>query len=212
LGSTRTKKVDVRLVAATNRDLESMIANREFRTDLYYRLNVFPIRIPPLRKRREDIPVLARYFAQKFAQQMEKRIETIPSAAMKALMDWDWPGNVRELANIIERAVILTRGGALEVPLQELRRGYVDQSTATTAHRDRDSIARIVKETLDALDETKGAVDEFANKQREQIVNALTDTKGRVGGQQGAAARLGLNRTTLLSRMKKFSISAKQFC
>ena len=212
LGSTRTKKVDVRLVAATNRDLESMIANREFRTDLYYRLNVFPIRIPPLRKRREDIPVLARYFAQKFAQQMEKRIETIPSAAMKALMDWDWPGNVRELANIIERAVILTRGGALEVPLQELRRGYVDQSTATTAHRDRDSIARIVKETLDALDETKGAVDEFANKQREQIVSALTDTKGRVGGQHGAAARLGLNRTTLLSRMKKFSISAKQFC
>jgi len=212
LGSTRTKKVDVRLVAATNRDLESMIANREFRTDLYYRLNVFPIRIPPLRKRREDIPVLARYFAQKFAQQMEKRIETIPSAALKALMDWDWPGNVRELANIIERAVILTRGGALEVPLQELRRGYVEQSTATTAHRDRDSIARIVKETLDALDETKGAVDEFANKQREQIVNALTDTKGRVGGQQGAAARLGLNRTTLLSRMKKFSISAKQFC
>ena len=212
LGSTRTKKVDVRLVAATNRDLESMIANREFRTDLYYRLNVFPIRIPPLRKRREDIPVLARYFAQKFAQQMEKRIETIPSAAMKALMDWDWPGNVRELANLIERAVILTRGGALEVPLQELRRGYVDQSTATGAPRDRDSIARIVKETLDALDETKGPVDEFANKQREQIVSALTDTKGRVGGQHGAAARLGLNRTTLLSRMKKFSISAKQFC
>ena len=212
LGSTRTRKVDVRLVAATNRNLDKMIADREFRSDLYYRLNVFPIRIPPLRERREDIPMLARYFAQKFAQQMEKRIETIPSAAMKALMDWDWPGNVRELANLIERAVILTRGGALEVPLQELRRGYVDQSTATGAPRDRDSIARIVKETLDALDETKGAVDEFANKQREQIVNALTDTKGRVGGQQGAAARLGLNRTTLLSRMKKFSISAKQFC
>jgi len=212
LGSTRTRKVDVRLVAATNRNLDKMIADREFRSDLYYRLNVFPIRIPPLRERREDIPMLARYFAQKFAQQMEKRIETIPSAAMKALMDWDWPGNVRELANLIERAVILTRGGALEVPLQELRRGYVDQSTATGAPRDRDSIARIVKETLDALDETKGPVDEFANKQREQIVSALTDTKGRVGGQHGAAARLGLNRTTLLSRMKKFSISAKQFC
>ena len=212
LGSTRTKRVNIRLVAATNRNLEKMIVDREFRNDLYYRLNVFPIRIPPLRERREDIPVLARYFAQKFAQQMEKRIETIPSAAMKALMDWDWPGNVRELANIIERAVILTRGGSLEVPLQELRRGYVDQSTATAAPGDRDSIARIVKETLDALDETKVAVDEFANKQREQIVNALTDSKGRVGGQHGAAARLGLNRTTLLSRMKKFSISAKQFC
>jgi len=122
LGSTRTKKVDVRLVAATNRNLDKMIADREFRSDLYYRLNVFPIRIPPLRERREDIPVLARYFAQKFAQQMEKRIETIPSVAMKALMEWDWPGNVRELGNFIERAVILTRGGSLDAPLAELQR------------------------------------------------------------------------------------------
>jgi formate hydrogenlyase transcriptional activator len=117
LGSTRTKRVDIRLIAATNRDLERMIANREFRSDLYYRLNVFPIRLPPLRERREDIPLLARYFAQKFAHQMEKRIETIPSAAMKALTEWEWPGNVRELANFIERAVILTRGESLEVPL-----------------------------------------------------------------------------------------------
>ena len=106
LGSTRTQRVDVRLVAATNRDLESMIAAREFRSDLYYRLNVFPIRIPPLRERREDIPLLARYFAQKFAQQMEKRIETIPTATMHLLTKSDWPGNVRELANFIERAVI----------------------------------------------------------------------------------------------------------
>src|SRR4029453_7018025 len=100
LGSPRTRKVDVRLVAATNRDLEGMIATREFRSDLYYRLNVFPIRIPPLRDRREDIPVLARYFTQNFAQQMQKQIETIPTATMKALIEWDWPGNVRELGNL----------------------------------------------------------------------------------------------------------------
>src|SRR5207344_76615 len=107
LGSTRTKKVNVRIVAATNRDLEDMISAREFRSDLYYRLNVFPIRIPPLREREEDIPLLVRYFAQKFARQMEKRIETIPTATMHVLTKSDWPGNVRELANFIERAVIL---------------------------------------------------------------------------------------------------------
>ena len=129
LGSTRTKKVDLRLVAATNRDLEKMIADREFRSDLFYRLNVFPIRIPPLRERREDIPVLARYFTQNFARQMEKPIETIPAATMKALTECDWPGNVRELANFIERAVILTRGKSLEAPLAELRRVPTDQKT-----------------------------------------------------------------------------------
>jgi formate hydrogenlyase transcriptional activator len=106
LGSTRTKKVDVRLVAATNRDLESMITTREFRSDLYYRLNVFPIRIPPLRERREDIPVLARYFAQNFSQRMQKQIETIPTATIRALTEWDWPGNVRELGNFIEYLLI----------------------------------------------------------------------------------------------------------
>jgi formate hydrogenlyase transcriptional activator len=212
LGSTRTKRVDMRLVAATNRDLESMIATREFRSDLYYRLNVFPIRIPPLRERKEDIPVLARYFAQKFAQQMEKRIETIPAATMRALTEWDWPGNVRELANFIERAVILTRGGSLEVPLTELRSVCIDESRPMAPSQDRDDIARIVKETINALDGRRSVADEYANKQREEIMRALTDSKGRVGGEDGAAARLGLNRTTLLSRMKKFSISAKQFC
>ena len=212
LGSTRTKKVDVRLVAATNRDLESMIANREFRNDLYYRLNVFPIRIPPLRERREDIPVLARYFTQKFAEQMEKRIETIPAATMRALTEWDWPGNVRELANFIERAVILTRGRSLEAPLAELRRGCIDEPRPISSSQDRDEIARIVKETLNALDDKKSIDDEQTRKLREAIVRTLTECKGRVGGKDGAAARLGLNRTTLLSRMKKFSISAKQFC
>ena len=211
LGSTRTKKVDVRLVAATNRELESMMANREFRSDLYYRLNVFPIRIPPLRERREDIPVLARYFAQKFAQQMEKRIETIPAATMRALTEWDWPGNVRELGNFIERAVILTRGGLLEVPLAELRRVAIDQATQPVASRDNDDIARIVKETINALDGKKSVTDGYAGKQREEIMRALADSKGRVGGEDGAAARLGINRTTLLSRMKKLGLNAKQF-
>jgi formate hydrogenlyase transcriptional activator len=211
LGSTRTKKVDVRLVAATNRNLEEMIADREFRSDLYYRLNVFPIRIPPLRERREDIPVLARYFAQKFAQQMQKRIETIPAATMTVLTEWGWPGNVRELANFIERAVILTRGRSLEAPLGELRRACLDHRTQTAAPQDRDDIARIVKETLNALDGKKSVDDEQTRNQREQIVRALTECKGRVGGDDGAAARLGINRTTLLSRMKKLGIHPRQF-
>jgi formate hydrogenlyase transcriptional activator len=211
LGSTRTKRVDLRLVAATNRNLDKMIAAREFRSDLYYRLNVFPIRIPPLRERREDIPVLARYFAQKFAQQMEKRIETIPSATMRALTEWDWPGNVRELGNVIERAVILTRGGSLEVPLAELRRGYVDESGPISTSEDRDDIAQIVKETIHALDGRRSVADEYDRKQRQEIVSALTDSKGRVGGENGAATLLGINRTTLLSRMKKLGIHPKQF-
>jgi formate hydrogenlyase transcriptional activator len=209
LGSTRTKKVDVRLVAATNRDLEQMIAEREFRSDLYYRLNVFPIRIPPLRERREDIPLLVSYFVQKYARQMQKRIETIPSVAMKKLTEWDWPGNIRELQNFIERAVILTRGRALEAPLTELRRVHRDKPTRAAA--DQGEIARIVKETINALNDKKSVADEHAQKQHEEIVRALTECKGRVGGDDGAAARLGLNRTTLLSRMKKFGIDARQF-
>src|SRR5207244_3229016 len=116
LGSTHTRKVNVRLVAATNRDLEKMIAAREFRQDLFYRLNVFPIRIPPLRERREDIPLLVSYFVQRLAKQMQKKIEAIPTAVMKGLTAWEWPGNIRELENFIERAVILTRGKSLEAP------------------------------------------------------------------------------------------------
>jgi formate hydrogenlyase transcriptional activator len=211
LGSTRTKKVDLRLVAATNRDLEKMIADREFRSDLYYRLNVFPIRIPPLRERREDIPVLARYFAQTFAQQMQKPIETIPAATMKALTEWDWPGNVRELSNFIERAVILTRGKSLEAPLAELRKVQTQPSTHPARAQDRDEIARIVKETINALDDKKSIDDDQAQKQREEVICALTKCKGRVGGEDGAAACLGINRTTLLSRMKKLGIHPRQF-
>ena len=123
LGSPRTKKVDVRLVAATNRDLDRMIEDRQFRSDLYYRLNVFPIRVPPLRERPEDIPLLVRYFSQKYASRMQKRIESIPAAAMRKLAHWHWPGNVRELQNLVERAVILTRSSTLAISVPELANG-----------------------------------------------------------------------------------------
>jgi formate hydrogenlyase transcriptional activator len=182
LGSTRTKKVDVRLVAATNRDLEKMMENREFRSDLYYRLNVFPIRIPPLRERPEDIPLLVRYFTQKYGRLMDKQIESIPTAAMKKLSSWHWPGNIRELENFIERSVILTHGTALEAPIAELgNNGKTAPLAGTREANERDEIVRILK-----------------------------TTKGRVAGDDGAAARMGLKRTTLIARMKKLGIDARR--
>lgn len=211
LGSTHTRKVNIRLIAATNRNLEEMVANREFRSDLYYRLNVFPIRIPPLRERKEDIPLLVTYFVQKFAKQMQKRIEAIPVAVMKGLTTWEWPGNIRELENFVERAVILTRGKSLEAPLAELHKleGAEPRAVAQAAQQD---IARIVKETVDALGGSfRKDSDERTKKQREDIVQALTESKGRVGGVDGAAARMGINRTTLLSRMKKLAIDPRQY-
>jgi formate hydrogenlyase transcriptional activator len=183
LGSTRTVKVDIRLVTATNRDLSQMIASREFREDLFYRLNVFPIPLPPLRERREDIPLLVRYFTQKYARRMNRRIETIPSEAMEALVNWNWPGNVRELENFIERAVILTRGAALHVPLAELRNGEATAQAAT------------------------GAPTTLQEAEREHVLRALREAKWVVGGPAGAAARLGLKRTTLQSRMVKLGIA-----
>jgi formate hydrogenlyase transcriptional activator len=211
LGSTHTRKVNMRLVAATNRDLEKMIANKEFRSDLYYRLNVFPIRIPPLRERKEDIPLLVSYFAQKFAKQMQKKIEGISPAVMKGLTAWEWPGNIRELENFIERAVILTRGKSLEAPLAELHRSNTQEPAVTKPGSGKEDIARIVKETLYVLNGNKTTADERAQKQREEIVRALGESKGRVGGTDGAAARMGINRTTLLSRMKKFGIDSTQY-
>jgi len=208
LGSTHTRKVNVRLIAATNRDLEKMVANREFRSDLFYRLNVFPIRIPPLRDRREDIPLLVGYFVQKFARQMQKRIDAIPVAVMKGLTAWEWPGNIRELENFIERAVILTRGKSLEAPLSELRGPVIDSPRPAAAQ---DDIARIVRETINALGSTKDLANERSRKQRDEIVRALTESKGRVGGTDGAAARMGINRTTLLARMKKLGIDPRQY-
>jgi len=182
LGNSRTMKVDMRLVAATNRDLEKMVANHEFRSDLYYRLNVFPIRIPPLRERPEDIPLLVRYFAQKYAQRMEKQIESIPAAAIKKLTRWHWPGNIRELENFIERAVILTRGATLEVPLTELK-SDVPPSVPAAGTREWN--------------------------EREEIMRILKEAGGQVGGADGAAARMGIKRTTLISRIKRLGIDPR---
>ena len=209
LGSTHTRKVNVRLVAATNRDLESMIAAREFRSDLYYRLNVFPIRIPPLRERKHDIPLLVSYFVQKFAKQMQKKVESIPGSVMKALTAWEWPGNVRELENFVERAVILSRGRSLAAPLAELRKVSGAEPKAAAANHD--DIARIVKETINALHGNNSASGDRLKKQRDEIVRALTEAKGRVGGADGAAARMRMNRTTLLARMKKLGIDPHEY-
>jgi formate hydrogenlyase transcriptional activator len=182
LGSTRTKKVDIRLIAATNRDLDRMIEEKQFRSDLYYRLNVFPIRLPPLRERPEDIPLLVRYFSQKYARRMQKRIENIPAAALRKLARWHWPGNVRELQNLVERAVILTRSSTLAISVPELTNGGANLAPARARNVD----------------------------EQDRIVQILKETKGRVGGPKGAAARLGLKRTTLLTRMKKLGIDARK--
>jgi formate hydrogenlyase transcriptional activator len=205
LGSTHTRKVNVRLIAATNRDLEKMVASKEFRSDLYYRLNVFPIRIPPLRERRDDIPLLVSYFVQKFAKEMQKRIDVVPTAVMKGLTSCHWPGNIRELENFIERAVLLTRGRSLEDPLAELRKTSIER-----AH-DLHEVKQVAGQATESQSGNSSIADEYARKQRDEIVQALTACKGRVGGADGAAARLGMNRTTLLSRMKKFGVYAKQF-
>src|SRR5438132_1255237 len=211
LGSAHTRRVNFRLIAATNRDLEKMVANREFRSDLFYRLNVFPIRIPPLRERREDIPLLVSYFVQKFAKEMQKKIGTIPTATMKGLAAWEWPGNIRELENFVERAVILTRGESLEVPLSELRKRATDTTPVPAVQPMQEDIARIVKESINAALNGKRPTDEYAQKEREKIVRALTECNGRVGGADGAAARMGINRTTLISRMKKLGIDPRQY-
>jgi formate hydrogenlyase transcriptional activator len=207
LGSIHTRRVNVRLIAATNRDLEKMIAAREFRSDLYYRLHVFPIRIPPLRERKEDIPQLVSYFVQRFAKQMQKKIDAISPAVMKGLTAWDWPGNIRELENFIERAVIVTRGRSLDAPLGELRK----PNTVAFPHAVQHNLEHVAGETADSQTDITSVADEYERRQRDEIVRALTACKGRVGGADGAAASLGMNRTTFLSRMKKLGIYAKQY-
>jgi formate hydrogenlyase transcriptional activator len=183
LGSTRTVRVNVRLVAATNHDLAQMVGNGRFRNDLYYRLNVFPVVLPPLRERPDDIPRLVRHFTQRFARRMGRRIETIPAAVMDALVRYAWPGNVREMQNIIERAVILSRGPALHIPADDLKPG--------TARADGPA----------------GAPVTLADAEREHIVGVLGETGWVVGGPKGAAARLGMKRSTLQKKMKKLDIS-----
>jgi formate hydrogenlyase transcriptional activator len=207
LGSIHTRRVNIRLVAATNRDLEEMIAAREFRSDLYYRLHVFPIRIPPLRERKEDIPPLVSYFVQKFAKQMQKQIDAISPAVMRGLTAWDWPGNIRELENFMERAVIVTRGKSLDPPLGELRK----TNTIELPRSDQRETSQSAGDTTNSRSDKISVVDEYKRKQRDEIIRALTTSKGRVGGADGAAARLGMNRTTFVSRMRKFGIYAKQY-
>ena len=206
LGSTHTRKVNVRLVAATNRNLEKMVADREFRSDLFYRLNVFPIRIPSLRERKEDIPLLVSYFVQKFAKQMQKQIESVPSAVMKGLTAWEWPGNIRELENFIERAVILTRGKALEVPLTELRKTETETAVDAVVNK-----KRAARKAFSSGPDINAGAEEYERKQREEIIQALTACKGRVGGTDGAAIRLGISRTTLIYRMRRLGIYAKLY-
>jgi formate hydrogenlyase transcriptional activator len=182
LGSTRTIHVNIRLIAATNRDLAQSIASRQPRSDLYYRLSVFPIRMPALQERKEDIPLLVRYFVQDFARR-KKQIETVPAETMNALVNWTWPGNVRELENIIERSVILSQGPILTVPLGELSLSPQDSFNDGTP------------ESL----------------RRETIVRVLRETGGVLSGPGGAAARLGLKRTTLQYRMQKLGISREEY-
>jgi formate hydrogenlyase transcriptional activator len=178
LGSTRTIRVDFRLIAATNRNLDEMVPNREFRSDLYYRLSVFPIRIPPLRERPEDIPPLVRYFVQRFAKRLRRPIESVSRESMELLCRWPWPGNVRELQNVIERAVILSRGTALTVSRAEFESAAPPTSAAVT----------------------------LEDAEREHILRTLEQAGWVIGGPQGAAERLGLKRTTLFSTMRRLGI------
>lgn len=180
LGGNRTIHVDIRFVAASNRDLKAMVDEGKFRSDLYYRLHVFPFHVPPLRERRQDIPILTRYFTQKYSKRMGRKIDAISSAAMDVLMRYDWPGNIRELQNVIERSVVLSRGRVLELAMPEI-------SARLIAARPRSDLASVAE--------------------RERILQALKDAHGVIGGSDGAARRLGLKRTTLQARMKKLQIT-----
>jgi len=184
VGGTRTIPVNVRLVAATNRDLAKMASQGQFRSDLYYRLRVFPLTIPSLRDRREDIPLLVRYFVTNHSKRMGRHIETIPAATMEALKKWHWPGNVRELENFIERSVILTQGSVLRAPLSELE---------------------MPEEPVESQDAN------LESAEREHILRVLREAKGMIGGPGGAAQRLGLKRTTLNSKMKKLGIQRRDY-
>ena len=185
LGNSKTIRVDVRLIAATHRDLQAMIRNNQFREDLFYRLNVCPIEIPPLRERREDIPLLVHYFVLRHSRQMQKRVKSVPKQAMEALVNADWPGNIRQLENFIERCVIFTQGDELNVLRAELKKPSV-RSVASAAPS-------------------------FEQAERQAIIDALTAASGRIAGMGGAAERLGLKRTTLQNKMSKLNISRAEY-
>ena len=187
LGSSKTISVNVRLIAATHRDLPAMIRDEKFREDLFYRFNVFPIEIPPLRERREDIPLLVNYFVSKVAGRMQRQIKSIPKTAMETLMNCPWKGNIRELANFIERAVILTRGDELEVPLAELA-------------------------TSSGINVAIGTPSTFRQAESCVIIDALRAASGRIAGTGGAAERLGLKRTTLQNKIRRLGISKANYC
>ncbi len=185
LGGTRTIRVDVRLIAATNRDLLHAVEERQFRSDLYYRLHVFPLHLPALRERREDIPLLVRHFVEKSSARLNKRIDFIPDEAIAAMLKWQWPGNIRELENFIERSVILSEGCELRPPLAELRQ--------------------------ELLRPPSGEDGTLLQKERQHIIEVLQQTRGALSGPNGAAMRLGLKRTTLQYKMQKLGISRMDY-
>jgi formate hydrogenlyase transcriptional activator len=195
LGGSKVIPVDVRLIAATNRDLKHMVAERQYRSDLYYRLNVFPIYIPPLRERPEDIPLLAKFFTQKIARRMNRTIDSIPVDTLRRLSQLPWPGNVRELENVIERAVILTRGNTLNLQLDELQPAATPPVIPPPAPKHKH--------------ESLGVENDEVERQR--IIQALRDANGIVAGPRGAAMKLGVKRTTLLSRMQRLGISPQEW-
>jgi formate hydrogenlyase transcriptional activator len=194
LGSNRTQRVDVRVVAATNGDLAKLVGEKAFRSDLYYRLNVFPIQIPALRERRDDIPLLVRYFVQKFSLRLNKGVEYIPADAMDALTNYDWPGNIRELENFLERAVLLSPGKELRVPISEIRSSRAVPETGVRSGTVTPRLA------------SAPAISTLEEAERQHILRALRQTEWRIAGPRGAAALLGMKRTTLQARMRKLGI------
>jgi len=197
LGSTRTIATDARLIAATNRDLASMVEEQKFRSDLFYRLNVFPVRVPSLRERPEDIPLLVRHFTEQFARRMNKKIETISSETLKQMRQYHWPGNIRELQNVIERAVILSAGPVLNVPLGEIQSRPSTTSVSRDVEMNKVPGSTTRQDIRDVLEETE----------RKHILSVLAQTNWVVAGPNGAATRLGMKRSTLQLRMRKLGLS-----
>ncbi len=201
LGSNRTQRVDVRIVAATNGDLAKLVAERTFRSDLYYRLNVFPIHIPALRERPEDVPLLVRYFVQKFSRRLNKSVAYVPAEAMEALAGYSWPGNIRELENFIERAVLLSPGKELRVTISELK-----SVPAATGAGDDSSASFSPSSSTVATTSPAASISTLEDAERQHILRALRQTEWRIAGPKGAAVLLGMKRTTLQARMRKLGI------